>query len=309
MGIYEHLTEFAGLPVAEFGPSGHLSDKALESPASYAWAVRGMGDGVDDFGTVWANFLRTVDTSGVTAIVVGYWSPYDEVDVPSLLAGSASALPALRALFVGDMTAEEMEISWIHHVDTTPVFTAFPELERVEIRGSAGLEFEPIVSDALRVLRFESGGLPASVVRTVGRSTLPNLEHLDMWLGVQEYLGDATVADLEPFLSGTAFLRLRHLGLEDSEIQDEIAAAVAGAPVVAGLESLSLAMGLLTDTGAEALLSGQPLTHLKKLDLHYHFCSEEMVERVRAALPGVAVDLDDRHVFDPDDGFYVEVSE
>ncbi|MEV4258055.1 STM4015 family protein [Spirillospora sp. NPDC049652] len=309
MGVHEHLTEFAGLPVAEFGPSGAPSAEALASPSSYAWAVSGMGDGVDDFGKVWARFLETVDTGGIEAIVVGYWSPYDEVDVPTLLAGSASALPALRALFIGDILAEESEISWIQHCDTTPVFTAFPGLERVEIRGSAGLEFEPIESEALRVLRFESGGLPASIVRTVGRSTLPNLEHLDLWLGVGEYLGDATVEDLEPFLSGQRFPALRHLGLEDSEIQDAIAAAVAGAPVVAGLESLSLAMGLLTDTGAEALLAGQPLTHLKKLDLHYHFLSEEMAERVRTALPGVEVDLEDRHVFDPDDGFYVEVSE
>ncbi|MEV5572882.1 STM4015 family protein [Spirillospora sp. NPDC052269] len=309
MGVSQHLTEFAGLPVAEFGASGDPSKEALASPSSYAWAVR-SGHDEESFTDLWPRFLKTVDTSGITALVVGYWGIYDEkADVPALLSGSASALPALRSLFLGDIVAEEAEISWIQHSDTTSVFTAFPALERVEVRGVEGLSFEPVKSEALKVLRFESGGLPAEIVRTVGQSTLPNLTHLDLWLGASEYLGDATVQDLEPFLSGTALPKLSHLGLEDAEIQDEVAAAVAGAPVVARLESLSLAMGMLTDTGAEALLSGQPLSHLKKLDLHYHFLSEAMAERVRAALPGVEVNLDDRQERDDDDGFYVEVSE
>ncbi|MFC7639817.1 hypothetical protein ACFQX6_01220 [Streptosporangium lutulentum] len=44
---------------------------------------------------------------------------------------------------------------------------------------------------------------------------------------------------LEPILSGERLPTLKHLGLQDSEIQDEIASAVASAPVVARLESLS----------------------------------------------------------------------
>ncbi|MFC5181622.1 STM4015 family protein [Actinomadura harenae] len=309
MRIYEYRTEFAGLPVAEFSPSADPSKEALASPASYAWAVR-TGYDEDAFGDVWARFLKTVDTSGITALVIGYWGIYeDKTDVPRLLSDAAAALPALRALFLGDIQAEEAEISWIQHSDTTPVFTAFPALERVEVRGASGLSFEPVRSEALRLLRFESGGLPSSVVRTVGQSALPNLEHLDLWLGDGDYGGDATVDDLAPFLSGEALPKLRHLGLEDSDIQDAVAAALAGAPVVARLESLSLAMGTLTDTGAEALLSGQPLGHLKKLDLRHHYLSDMMAERVRTALPGVEIDLDGQQELDEDGGLYVEVSE
>nr|BFE77741.1 hypothetical protein GCM10020093_003420 [Planobispora longispora] len=156
---------------------------------------------------------------------------------------------------------------------------------------------------------FESGGLPAEVVRAVGASEFPALEDLDLWLGVEEYGGDATVADLGPILSGERLPALRCLGLQDSEIQDEIAAAVATAPVVARLETLALAMGTLTDAGAEALLTGQPLTHLRRLDLSHHFLSEEMAERLRAALPGVEVDLSDRQEADEDDWRYVAISE
>ncbi|WP_308212416.1 hypothetical protein [Actinomadura madurae] len=145
-------------------------------------------------------------------------------------------------------------------------------------------------------------------MRAVGASDLSNLEHLDLWLGEDGYGGDSTVADLAPLLSGERLPALRHLGLEDSEIEDEIAAAVAGAPVVARLESLSLAMGILTDQGAEALLSGQPLTHLRRLDLHHHFLSDAMMERVRAALPGVEIDLDHQETNDTD-WHYIAVSE
>lgn len=165
----------------------------------------------------------------------------------------------------------------------------------------------------MKKLRFESGGLPSSVVRAVGASELPALEHLELWLGVTEYGGEATVDDLAPLLSGAAFPALRHLGLQNSEIQDEIAAAVASAPVVAQLESLSLAMGTLSDAGAEALLSGQPLTHLTSLDLHHHYISDALVERLGNLLGSDRVnsEIDEVEYWDPeeDDERYVAVSE
>ncbi|MFV2176859.1 hypothetical protein ACFHW2_38505 [Actinomadura sp. LOL_016] len=108
----------------------------------------------------------------------------------------------------------------------------------------------------MRVLRFESGGLPAEIVRAVAASDLPNLEHLDLWLGDSDYGGDASVDDLVSVLAGDRLPSLRHLGLENAEWQDEIAEVVADAPVVARLESLSLAMGTRTDRGAEALVAG-----------------------------------------------------
>ncbi|MFD0852787.1 hypothetical protein ACFQ07_11155 [Actinomadura adrarensis] len=50
------------------------------------------------------------------------------------------------------------------------------------------------------------------------------------------------------------------------------------------------------------------LTHLETLDLHHHFLSEPMMERIRAALPGVRVDLEGGK--DPQtDHRYVAVSE
>jgi hypothetical protein len=72
----------------------------------------------------------------------------------------------------------------------------------------------------------------------------------------------------------------------NSEIQDEICAALAAAPVVARLTELDLSLGALTDDGAEALLSGQPLTHLARLTVEHHFLTGPMAARLREALPG-----------------------
>ncbi|WP_436850690.1 hypothetical protein [Streptomyces longwoodensis] len=109
-------------------------------------------------------------------------------------------------------------------------------------------------------------------------------EHLELWLGAREDGGDGEIADLAGILSGNRLPRLRSLALRNSEMQDEVAAAMGAAPIVANLDVLDLSLGTLTDTGAEALLGGQPLTHLRKLDLHHNYLSEPMKHRVRDAL-------------------------
>ncbi|MBL7496300.1 STM4015 family protein [Frankia sp. CNm7] len=320
MTINEHLTEFAGKPVANFryehdgeSSSDYYGPNFLEPPASagdVTWRVATWFDG-PGFGDVFQKFLDEVETAEVTHLVIGYWGASYDKGVPDpveLLVGAAGRLPALRALFLGDIVMEEAEISWIEQSDVTRLFNAFPGLEHLEVRGGEGLELRPFQSRVLRTLRFESGGLPATVVRAVGESDLPALEHLDLWLGTDNYGGDATTADLAGVLDGERLPALRHLGLEDAEIADEVASAVAGAPIVARLESLSLAMGALTDRGAESLLSGQPLTHLRRLDLHHHFLTDSTMDRVRGSLPGVEVDLDEQE--SPNgDWFYIAVSE
>ncbi|MCK9893634.1 STM4015 family protein [Frankia sp. AgB32] len=308
MTIYEHLAELAGKPVAEFD---HESGGASVGAGDVAWRVETVFDG-PEFGEVLREFVDQVDAAAVTHLVIGYWgASYDDhgnADPVDLLVGLAGRLPRLRALFLGDITPEEAEISWIENSDITRLFDAFPELEHLEVRGGKDLALRPVRSRVLRTLRFESGGLPAEVVRAVGASDLPALEHLDLWLGVELYGGDTTVDDLAGILGGERLPALRHLGLEDAEIADDLAGAVAGAgaPIVARLESLSLALGTLTDTGAELLLAGRPLTHLSHLDLHHHYLSDLMMDRVRAALPGV--NLDQQETPD-DDCFYVAVSE
>ncbi|GAA3069114.1 STM4015 family protein [Streptosporangium carneum] len=305
---------YAGLPIVQVPESDVTDPQELPAAEAAAWEI--VGDYDDDGAEFEARFRRfaaTVDLAKVSALVIGNWGgayDNDPAKAIGLLTEHADRFPALRSLFFGAIEAEECEISWITQGDVTPLLAAFPLLERLDVRGGTGLLFPPVRHDNLRVLRFETGGLPASVVRGVGDSEFPALEYLELWLGTSNYGGDSSVADLESLLTGERLPALRHLGLQDSEIQDEVAAAVAAAPIVARLESLSLSMGILTDEGAEALLSGQPLTHLKRLDLHHHFLTAPMADRVRTAFAdaGVKVDLSGQQKPN-DDWRYVAVSE
>lgn len=297
MTIGGHLEELYGLPVFPFAEGTGAATPP--EPGSVAWRPAG-GTYDDDMGWAegFARFCAEVDTTQVRALVVGMWDDaYDSgpTDVIEALLAARDRLPALRALFLGDIVFEECEISWIHQTDVTGLLAGFPALEEFGVRGGQGLVFPALRHDGLRKLVVETGGLPVEVVRGIAASELPALEHLDLWLGTSWYGADSEVTDLEPILSGARLPRLRHLALRNSEIQDEVAAAVASAPVVARLEVLDLSMGTLGDEGATALLGGQPLTHLKRLDLHHNYLSEPLRQRIRDTLEpaGVEVDLDD----------------
>lgn len=319
----EHPESFHGLPVLTLpGPDLPRADP-LPAADTVAWRLESAWQDDLTFAALWGHFLDTVDTTAVRALLIGPWWEEDYTPfapVVELLSAHADRFPSLRALFLADVVSEECELSWLQMSDITPVVEAFGHLEELTVRGCGEpiegteiLGLQPVRHKSLRSLRFESGGLPAGVVQAIGASELPALEHLELWLGVTEYGGDSAVDALAPLLSGAAFPKLRHLGLQNSEIQDEIAAAVASAPVVAHLESLSLAMGTLSDIGAEALLAGQPLTHLTSLDLHHHYISDPLVDRLRGLIGPGRVNGEPHEVeyWDPDedDERYVAVSE
>ncbi|MGW6023878.1 STM4015 family protein [Streptomyces sp. NPDC055099] len=294
-----HLDWFHGLPVFTFPYEGDGPREALPSPESVAWRF-GWPDGVSDiaFEQQWQRFVDSVPLHKVRAMVIGpWWAEYEDVGIDTvieLLCAERHRLTGLRALFLGDVLSEEFEISWIKLGDLTPLLKAFPLLEKLGVRGGERLVLEPTHHTALRELRFESGGLPAAPVRALGACEFPALDHLELWLGTSWYGGDSTIEDIAPLLApGWRMPSLRHLGLQNSDIQDEIAVSIAGAPVVPQLDSLALSMGALSDEGGAALLEGQPLTHLHTLDLHHHFLSAAMTQRLRFALEphGVRLDL------------------
>ncbi|MFJ7625057.1 STM4015 family protein [Streptomyces sp. NPDC097595] len=318
-----HPCSFHGMPVFTLPEPGDESPWPATLPAADAMAWRlDCGWEGHEFAAVWRHFLEKVDPAQVRALVIGHWWDGDYTSlapVVELITSDAARFPALRALFLADVVGEECEVSWLQMCDITPVLRAFPLLEELVVRGGGSglneetLELHPVRHEALKALRFESGGLPGHVVRAVGACELPALERLELWFGSQWYAGDATVADMAPLLSGGGFPRLRHLGLQNSEIQDEIAVAVASAPVVAQLDFLALSMGTLSDVGGLALLEGQPLTHLGGLDLHHHYLTDEVMERFRelSERDDVHVDLSEADYWDPqdDEPRYVAVSE
>ncbi|MER6118778.1 STM4015 family protein [Streptomyces sp. NPDC001743] len=299
MSDADHLHELLGLPAVDFQSGEDDSPRPAAGAAAWRVSIEPYEDEDRTWEQEFAAFLDEVDPAGVRALIIGQWGEsYEEKSsYPiGLVIAAAERLPSLEAVFVGDLTAEEAEISWIEQSDVTALLTAFPALVELGVRGGSELVFPATKHERLRSLTIEAGGLPAEVVRGVLDSELPALERLDLWLGVSAYGGDTEVADLAPLLSGTRFPALHHLGLRNSEVENEIAAAVASAPLVARLRTLDLSCGTLGDEGAAALLEGQPLTHLDVLDLHHHFLTEPMERRVREALEphGVRVDLSER---------------
>ncbi|MEV8414399.1 STM4015 family protein [Streptomyces niveus] len=315
MTVSNNMQELDGLPAFDF-PDAEAEPKAtLPAAGSVAWRVAvDAYESEEEWESAFARFLKAVDTTEVRALIVGAWSDvYDTApdEVIAAIVAASDRLPSLRALFVGDITYEECEISWINQTAMAPLINALPQLRSFGVRGGQGLDMTGIKHEGLRSLTVETGGLDADVVRNIGVAELPALEHLDIWLGTSWYGANTIVADLDAFLTGARLPALKSLALRNSEIQDDIAAALAGAPVVARLETLDLSMGTLGDEGAEALLGGQPLTHLKKLDLHHHFLSEPMRERIRATLEpaGVVVDLSECESARNDESRFTAVAE
>ena len=231
----------------------------------------------------------------------------------AILVEAKDKLPNLRYLFLGELTAEECEISWIQQGDITPVLEAFPGLEELVARGGEGLRLNQSRHICLKKLTIESGGLVAKdVFPGMLDSVFPELEHLEIWAGTEDYGWDGSIEDFRPFLHQNPFPKLKSLGLKNSQLQNEIAILAADAPILDQLETLDLSMGSLRDTGATALLSSEKIRHLKKLDLSHHFMSDEVMDRF-ADLP-IEVDVSDQEEawndFDDEDlNYYVAVGE
>ncbi|CAL9525865.1 hypothetical protein SUDANB121_03950 [Nocardiopsis dassonvillei] len=338
--IGEHLSEFGGLPVFDYlsphdmasteqryrdrpAPDALAQLAALRTARDYAWRL-----GVDSyepeepFGEYFSSFVEAVDAAEVRAMVIGPAgsSEDEEPGAPArdALVEHAAAFTGLRSLFIGDLTAEEQEISWIHQPDLAPVLAALPGLTEFAVRGTGdpymheksrlGLDIGR--HDSLRSLTVQSGGLPAEVSRGIDTAELPALENLELWLGVESYRGDTTPEHLARTLSGEAFPRLNHLGLRNAEDTDLWVRALADAPVTGRLRSLDLSMGTLTDEGARVLLDAPVFRELGRLDLEHHYMSEETESRVRDAFTeaGVEVRVGDRQAQDGD-WRYPEVTE
>ncbi|BFH11652.1 hypothetical protein J6TS7_07520 [Paenibacillus dendritiformis] len=107
----------------------------------------------------------------------------------------------------------------------------------------------------LKELVIICGGLPAEVLADIRNAKLPELRKLELYLGVDEYGFSGSLDDVLSVAKPGLFPKLTYLGLKDSEIQDEIAQALADAPILDQLETLDLSYGTLSDAGAEALLA------------------------------------------------------
>lgn len=305
--IEAYAKEFAGKQVVEW-----KKKTGIARPDLFHYRIT-LDYEEGESGVEWTDlfdaFLEDPNAARLTGLVVGAWGSemYNEATdtVTAALVAARERLPALKALFVGDITSEECEISWIKQDNMDPLLAAYPDLEHFRVRGGQGLSFGALRHNKLQSLILETGGMDAEIVRSVCAAHLPELTHLELWLGTDGYGGNTTLKDLQPLLSGDLFPKLTYLGLRDSEIADEIAVALASSPLLARIQTLDLSLGTLGDTGAQALLQSHSLaTSLKKLDLHHHYISPALV----AQLKNLSLEVDVKDVQTGDDR-YVAVGE
>lgn len=304
--ISHNAKTFIGKRVADYEPD--------KKPAAGGKTVYRFRSDYDEANCIphLTHFLETDAAVEAVGIVIGNWagddSDGDPCGVIKLLCDSRDRLSSLKAIYLGDIVSEENEMSWIHQSDVTPLLEAFPKLELLRTRGGNDLSLSRPKHANLRGLVCESGGLSAEFVRSIGRSEFPALEHLELWLGTEEYGGGSSIEDLQPILSGDLFPNLKYLGLRNCEYVDDIAAVVVNSPLVKRIETLDLSLGVFTDEGGRALLSLPTDGLLKHVSLHYNYLTSE-VTKLLSKLP-IKLDLSKpSHMDDDEEWRFVAVGE
>ena len=111
---------------------------------------------------------------------------------------------------------------------------------------------------------------------------LPGLKKLVIYIGVENYGFDGDADTIRTFLEKSDFPSLTYLGLEDSEIQDQVTEAVLESKYMSRIHTLDLANGTLSDKGGAMLLEKLPsYPNVKVLDIHYHYLSDGMVKKLK----------------------------
>lgn len=293
MTIDAHWGTFAGYKVEEWQPGKPLTnlDKtiyriAVEYDEKMTWQEK------------FNKYMAEPNAKESRGLITGAYSEemYEEDCTGPMQAIIAvkDQLPLLDALFINDITYEENEISWIVNTDNAPIIHAFPNLKYFGTRGGNGLRFNHLNAPNLEMLMVQSGGMAAETIQDIASANLPNLKHLELYLGTDDYGYTGSVADLQAILDDK-FNQLTYLGLKNCDQQDQIAKAVVSAAVVNHLEVLDLSLGTLTDEGGEAILTASSLNNLKKLDLTRHYLTNDMMDKLA--------------VFAQQQGFVIEMAE
>lgn len=305
--IYDNVKTFAGKKVVDYDP-----DKKVANDGKTIYRFRSDWEEDHQVENL-TNFVSSAAALEATGIVIGHWGGEDSYEaspqsIINVLVANKERLPKLNSLFIGDIVQEENEISWIGQSDLTPILEAFPQLELLRTRGGMNLAFSNANHKRLRALAIETGGLDVSVIRSICTGQFPELEHLELWLGTDEYGGNSSVKDLQPLLSGKRFPKLKYLGLRNCQYADDIAGVIVNSPIIERIETLDLSLGVITDTAGEALLTLPSESSLKKLSLHHNFMTPAVTKKLKAM--SIAVDVSCPSGMDSDDEWrFVAVGE
>lgn len=234
--------------------------------------------------TMVEDILADPEFPGLEELIIGGWGGEYEEDCQPILdaiAENPDKFSHITKLFVGDMDFEVCEVSWIMQGNYSRIWKAMPQLKELTIKGSMNLTLGEIEHEDLESLTIICGGLGRDVFEEIRNAKLPNLKKLLLYVGVEDYGFDGSVDTIRELLANSDFPKLTYLGIVDSEIQDELAEVVLESKYIRQIETLDLSCGSLTDKGGNLLLEKLPeLSNIKKLDVHHHYLSDEMMEKL-----------------------------
>lgn len=221
--------------------------------------------------------------------------PSDDIDwsydaILPTLTGSGT-LPLLRVL---DLTADAEfmdQDSWRAIGDLSKLWAIAPQLRELRLKGSSNDEgtstkLGTIVAPHLEKLVHISSGLSKNVPVEIGKATFPELRHLELYLGEEDYGNTCKVKSFAGIFDGKGLPRLEYLGLSNSEWERELIVALAKAPIVRRLRTLDLTKGTLWREGAQALIEhAAAFRHLELLDVRDNYFDDEQAAAIKKAIP------------------------
>ena len=260
----------------------------------YSYEYEEYEDGKKGAETMLAEIMADAEFASLEELVIGCWGEAWEDNPQPIVDGivaNAEQFSHIKSIFFGDMDFEECEVSWIMQADYSKLWAAMPQLERFIVKGSNDLVLGEISHENLKTLEVICGGLPVEVLNSIKSAKLPSLEKLLLYVGVEDYGFTGDLSDIKALLSESDFPKLTYLGITDSEIQDDICAAVLESKYINQITTLDLSMGTLTDKGGAMLLEKLPsLDNIKTVDLQYHFMTDDMMKKLTALDQDVCVD-------------------
>ncbi len=210
--------------------------------------------------------------------------------------------PHLDGLYIGHRGRWDVSQTNVGRV--AKLWKAMPDLRELGLEGGAA-ELGIIVAPKLQSFAFRCAITPENVT-SISTAKWPLLERLEVWFGSPHYGATYSVTDMMT-VAESAPPTVKHLKLMNSLFTDELIPLLVKWKGLAGLETLDLSLGCLSDAGAEVLAkNAKAFSHLKVLNLSRSCLTDKGVARVKKVCKEVRVDdqepgrneggLEDRYV-------------
>jgi uncharacterized protein (TIGR02996 family) len=192
----------------------------------------------------------------------------------------------LRELYLAELS--EWDISGTTTGDFGSIHHLFPKLEKLTLRAGQIDLGKNVSLPELKELVVETGGLTKEDIKHICTMTAPKLERLSIWFGDENYGASGSLKDIAAILDGSAFPKLKHLGIMNCSWVGDAAAALPTSKILKQLTSLDLSMGCLSDKDIDGMVANQAaFAHLQHLNVDNNGLTDASKPKVK----GLAKDV------------------